>query len=58
MWGYEYLIEVLADPGHEEHNERLERLGLDTADQFDPAVFDLAEVNSALSGFGAILIEN
>ncbi|WP_327241116.1 plasmid pRiA4b ORF-3 family protein [Streptomyces sp. NBC_01320] len=58
MWGYEYLIEILADPGHEEHDERLEWLGLDTADQFDPAAFDLAEVNSALSGFAAILIEN
>ncbi|MCX5215535.1 plasmid pRiA4b ORF-3 family protein [Kitasatospora sp. NBC_00240] len=58
MWGYEYLIEILAAPGHEEHDERLEWLGLDTADQFDPAAFDLAEVNSALSGFAAILIEN
>ncbi|MFI6086176.1 plasmid pRiA4b ORF-3 family protein [Streptomyces sp. NPDC051217] len=58
MWGYEYLVEILADPGHEEHDERLEWLGLDTADQFDPAVFDLTEVNSALSGFSAILIEN
>ncbi|MEU4091587.1 plasmid pRiA4b ORF-3 family protein [Streptomyces sp. NPDC026673] len=58
MWGYEYLIEILADPGHEEHDERLEWLGLDTVDQFDPAAFDLAQVNSALSGFAAILIEN
>lgn len=58
IWGYEYLSEILADPGHEEHDERLEWLGLDTADQFDPAAFDLAEVNSALSGFATILIEN
>ncbi|MFF0142337.1 plasmid pRiA4b ORF-3 family protein [Streptomyces sp. NPDC005227] len=58
MWGYQYLIEILADPRHEEHDERLEWLGLDIADQFDPAAFDLAEVNSALSGFASILIEN
>ncbi|MFI6449121.1 plasmid pRiA4b ORF-3 family protein [Kitasatospora sp. NPDC050543] len=58
MWGYEYLIEILADPAHEEHDERLEWLGLDTADQFDPAAFDLAEINSTLSGFAAILTEN
>lgn len=58
MWGYEYLIEILADPGHEEHDERLEWLGLDTAEQFAPAAFDLAEVNNALSGFAAILIAN
>ncbi|MFJ1550266.1 plasmid pRiA4b ORF-3 family protein [Streptomyces sp. NPDC088246] len=58
MWGYDYLTEILADPGHEEHDDRLEWLGLDTAGQFDPAAFDLAEVNSALSGFAAIVIEN
>jgi hypothetical protein len=28
------------------------------AGQFDPAAFDLAEVNTALSGFAAVLIKN
>jgi hypothetical protein len=28
------------------------------ADQFDPAAFDPAEVNTALSGFAAVLIKN
>ncbi|MGW6485393.1 plasmid pRiA4b ORF-3 family protein [Streptomyces sp. NPDC055059] len=58
VWGYEYLIEILADPAHEEHDDRLEWLGLDPADQFDPAAFDLAEVNTALSGYTAVLIKN
>ncbi|MFE2992241.1 plasmid pRiA4b ORF-3 family protein [Streptomyces sp. NPDC059262] len=58
VWGYEYLIEILADPKHEEHDDRLEWLGLDSADQFDPAAFDLAEVNTALSGYTAVLIKN
>jgi hypothetical protein len=36
-WGYADLKEILADPGHEEHQERLEWLGLETAAEFDPA---------------------
>lgn len=49
IWGYEDLIEILADPEHPEHEERLEWLGLDSASQFDPAVFDVDEVNRALA---------
>ncbi|MER7131304.1 plasmid pRiA4b ORF-3 family protein [Streptosporangium saharense] len=49
IWGYDDLMEILADPEHEEHEERLEWLGLDSADQFDPAAFDLSETNAALS---------
>ena len=49
VWGYENLLEALADPSHEEHHERLEWLGLNSAGQFDPAAFDLAETNTALS---------
>ena len=43
--------EILADPAHEEHAERLEWLGLDSADQLDPDAFDMADVNVALSGY-------
>jgi hypothetical protein len=57
IWGYEYLLEVLADPGHEEHADRLDWLGLDSADQFDPAAFDLTEVNEALSGLARVLVK-
>lgn len=58
MWGYDYLIEILADPNHEEHEDRLEWLGLDSADQFDPAAFDPARVNSALSARATVLVKN
>jgi hypothetical protein len=50
VWGYEDLLRILADPADDEHEERLEWLGLDSADQFDPATFDLAAVNTALAG--------
>jgi Plasmid pRiA4b ORF-3-like protein len=49
IWGYEELLEILADPHHPEHEERLEWLGLDDASQFDPAAFDPDEVNRALA---------
>jgi len=49
IWGYADLMEVLADPAHPEHEDKLEWLGLDDAEQFDPAGFDAAEVTKALS---------
>jgi Plasmid pRiA4b ORF-3-like protein len=55
IWGYQDLLEILADPDHGEHAERLDWLGLDGASQFDPAAFDVAEVNSALSPLVKIL---
>jgi hypothetical protein len=58
IWGYQELLEILADPGHDEHAERLEWLGLDSAGQFDPATFDIAEVNSALSPLATVLRKN
>jgi hypothetical protein len=48
LWGYQDLIEILADPAHEEHQERLEWLGLTAANQFDPATFDPGQVNQRL----------
>lgn len=58
IWGYGYLLEILADPGHEDHEERLEWLGLESASQFDPDAFDLAGVNSALSRFAVVPVGN
>ncbi len=58
IWGYDYLLEILADPTHEEHQERLEWLGLDSADQFDPAAFDLTRTNAALSPLASVLVKN
>ena len=46
VWGYRDLRETLADPAHEEHAGMLEWLGLDTSEEFDPAAFDVDEVNA------------
>lgn len=35
-WGYAELKEILADPGHEQHQEMLDWLGLDDSSAFDP----------------------
>jgi Plasmid pRiA4b ORF-3-like protein len=48
-WGYASLKEALADPDHEEHEDLLDWLGLDSAADFDPAQFSLDEVNARLS---------
>jgi hypothetical protein len=44
-WGYAELLEVLADPEHEEHESMLEWVG----GAFDADRFDLAAVNETLS---------
>lgn len=43
--GYEGLLEILRDPDHPEHEDRLDWLG----GPFDPEAFDLAAVNRKLS---------
>jgi hypothetical protein len=48
-WGYASLKEILADPDHDEHEDLLDWLGLDSAADFDPARFSLDEVNAGLS---------
>jgi hypothetical protein len=40
VWGYEELLEVISNPGHEEYEEMMEWLG----EEFDPEVFDPEEV--------------
>lgn len=47
--GYARLVDILTDPGHEEHQDMLDWLGLDSRDQFDPARFDPAEANQRLA---------
>jgi len=49
IWGYADLEEILADPGHPDHEDRLEWLGLDDAAEFDPDGFDANAVTQALS---------
>jgi len=45
VWGYYELLEVIADPKHEDRGEMLEWLG----GEFDPDAFDLEEVNAILA---------
>jgi len=47
-WGYASLKEALADPTHEEYEDLLDWLGLDSATDFHPARFSLDEVNARL----------
>lgn len=42
VWGYEHLLEVLAHPEHEEHEDMLEWVGGD----HDPERFDVDEINA------------
>jgi len=48
VWGYAELLEVTADPSHEEHESMMTWLG----GSFDPEAFDLAHVNFLLDGRG------
>jgi hypothetical protein len=57
IWGYAHLCDVLADPEHPEHAERLEWLDLDSAADFDPAAFDADEVNEYLSRQAKVLLK-
>ncbi|MFJ6676422.1 plasmid pRiA4b ORF-3 family protein [Actinosynnema sp. NPDC091369] len=57
IWGYAHLCDVLADPEHPEHAERLEWLELDSAADFDPAAFDADEVNDYLSRQAKVLVK-
>ena len=47
-WGYADLKQALTDPRHEEHESMLDWLALDSAEHFDAAACDLAEINEAL----------
>jgi hypothetical protein len=51
-WGYQNLKEVLADPRHEEHEDMLDWLGLDSGGEFDPGQFSVDEVNARLAPLG------
>ena len=48
VWGYEELLEILADPEHAEHATYMEWMG----DEFDPEAFDLEELNEILEELG------
>ncbi len=47
-YGYAHLLDVLADPDHEEFDDMTEWIG----DYFDPELCDLSEINVVLQRFG------
>jgi len=51
-WGYANLRDILADPSHDEHQQMLEWLDLNDANEFDPAAVatDAIDHQLALSG--------
>jgi len=49
VWGYEDLLEVLADPDSPDYEEMWEWVG----DDFDPAAFDVDNVNALLAHWQA-----
>jgi Plasmid pRiA4b ORF-3-like protein len=49
VWGYGDMLNVLANPRHEEHEARLAWLGIEAAADYDPEAFDLHVVNLDLS---------
>ncbi len=44
IWGYSDLLEILANPDHEEYESSLEWVG----DEFDPDYLDIVEINELL----------
>ena len=52
--GYALLKEALADPGQAGHEERLDWLGLESGDDFDPAAFSAEAVNGRLRGLQVV----
>ena len=44
LGGYDNLQEILKDPKHEEHEDMLEWLCIDSPEEFDPSRFDLSEI--------------
>ncbi|WP_229072231.1 plasmid pRiA4b ORF-3 family protein [Actinoplanes sp. DH11] len=47
--GYQGLLDALADPGHPDHHELRQWLGLEQGDTFDPEHFDPADANRRIS---------
>jgi hypothetical protein len=56
IWGYARLLEVLADPSHEEHEDLLQLIGLESPEQFDPAAFGRTDIDEALADVARVLI--
>ena len=57
IWGYADLLNILANPRHDEHPARLEWLGIDAAAQFRPEAFDPDIVNLDLAAMSRVLVK-
>jgi hypothetical protein len=53
-WGYADLKEILADPSHDEYQQRLEWLGLENASEFDPNAVTIEQLEEELALNAAI----
>jgi hypothetical protein len=51
VWAYDRLKDILADPRDEEHEDMLDWLGLESAEDFNPKAFSVDEVNVRLGHF-------
>jgi hypothetical protein len=49
IWGYQELLTILDNPAHEEHQDRLDWLGIDSPGQHNPAHFDPGQINDAFT---------
>ena len=49
IWGYVFLLDVLADPDHPDHDDQLEWLGLDDPKDLDPDAFDPEGITQRLA---------
>ncbi len=52
-WGYANLKAILADPNHDEHQDKLEWLGLTDASEFDPTAVPTDDIDYELALSGA-----
>lgn len=57
IWGYNELLNTLANPRHENHAQMLWWLGISSPTDFDPARFDLDEANRYLARISKTLIK-
>ena len=56
VWGYSELLNVLANPRHEDHRQMLSWLGLESAADFDPDRFDPAVASRYLARLAKVLV--
>jgi Plasmid pRiA4b ORF-3-like protein len=57
VWGYAEMLNILANPRHSDHVTWLGRLGIESAADYDPAVFDPEIVNLDLAQISRVLVK-